>query len=524
VGESSGGDADGGEGNLKGIRLTPDHLILTGKTWRQAHLLDSNESILCQALGTCSESLPLSDTTSAQQVVIQPLLWLNALAGRSRIMYTITTCVRGSALNAANALERLLDIGKRSILGLRTLFQIRNTEPDCLGESAHVSGDATIQKTQCLKATEGGVFSCMKSGEKIRNSFLNILFLLKDGMYRNLKLIEQMSIKDTNPVILGLLQKEKIHRIRELSKKCKKGLSRLKLKTKGCAKPYQMLLPVYDIVSCGPRNRFTVLTSEGPIIVHNCGYQGGVGAIVTMAATYKMDLEAMSKAALPTLPMAIREDAEGMYDWALEKNANDKSGYDATYGLSREVFVACDGLKRMWRAANPKIVAFWGQLDSAVRNSVYRPGADYVVEDPMYPDPSRPRLVARTDGIWTKVKLPSGRSLFYPSVAIGPTGEMTYIGQHQLTKKWCKLKNYPGKEAEQATQKFSRDIMAHGMLQAEDAGYEIVLTVHDEILSEAPDTREYSTAGLSALMAKVPEWAPGIPLSAAGFEAYRYRK
>jgi DNA polymerase len=146
------------------------------------------------------------------------------------------------------------------------------------------------------------------------------------------------------------------------------------------------------------------------------------------------------------------------------------------------------------------------------------------VEDPMYPDPSRPRLVARTDGIWTKVKLPSGRSLFYPSVAIGTTGEMTYIGQHQLTKKWCKLKNYAGKLAEQNTQAFSRDIMAHGMLQAEDAGYEIVLTVHDEILSEAPDTREYSTAGLSALMAKVPAWAPGIPLSAAGFEAYRYRK
>lgn len=27
---------------------------------------------------------------------------------------------------------------------------------------------------------------------------------------------------------------------------------------------------VFDIVDCGPRHRFTVLTSEGPVIVHNC--------------------------------------------------------------------------------------------------------------------------------------------------------------------------------------------------------------------------------------------------------------
>ena len=66
--------------------------------------------------------------------------------------------------------------------------------------------------------------------------------------------------------------------------------------------------------------------------------------------------------------------------------------------------------------------------------------------------------------------------------------------------------------------------MAHGMLLAEKAGYEIVLTVHDEILSEAPDNGRFSAKGLADIMSVVPSWAPGMPLAAAGFEAYRYRK
>jgi DNA polymerase len=55
-------------------------------------------------------------------------------------------------------------------------------------------------------------------------------------------------------------------------------------------------------------------------------------------------------------------------------------------------------------------------------------------------------------------------------------------------------------------------------------GYQIVLTVHDEIIAEAPDTKEFSAEQLAALMSTPPEWAQDLPLAAAGFETYRYRK
>ena len=58
----------------------------------------------------------------------------------------------------------------------------------------------------------------------------------------------------------------------------------------------------------------------------------------------------------------------------------------------------------------------------------------------------------------------------------------------------------------------------------EAAGYRIVLTVHDEIISEVPDDPRYSVDELAKLMSTNPPWAAGLPLAAAGFETYRYRK
>ena len=58
----------------------------------------------------------------------------------------------------------------------------------------------------------------------------------------------------------------------------------------------------------------------------------------------------------------------------------------------------------------------------------------------------------------------------------------------------------------------------------EQAGYDIVLTVHDEVICEAPDTDEFTPKHLSSLLATNPPWADSLPLAAGGFEAYRYRK
>jgi DNA polymerase len=73
-------------------------------------------------------------------------------------------------------------------------------------------------------------------------------------------------------------------------------------------------------------------------------------------------------------------------------------------------------------------------------------------------------------------------------------------------------------------QTLAGDLLKDSMPRIEHAGYQIVLSVHDELVCEAPDTDEYSSDALARLMATNPAWAPDLPLSAAGFEAYRYKK
>ena len=73
-------------------------------------------------------------------------------------------------------------------------------------------------------------------------------------------------------------------------------------------------------------------------------------------------------------------------------------------------------------------------------------------------------------------------------------------------------------------QAIARDVLVSSMQPAEDAGYRVVLSVHDELITETEDSPAYNEKGLAKIMSTAPIWAEGLPLSAAGFEGYRYRK
>ena len=67
-------------------------------------------------------------------------------------------------------------------------------------------------------------------------------------------------------------------------------------------------------------------------------------------------------------------------------------------------------------------------------------------------------------------------------------------------------------------------MLASTMEAIDDAGYHIVLSVHDELITETPDSPGFTEEKLAGMMSTAPKWADGLPLSAAGFEGYRYRK
>ena len=266
--------------------------------------------------------------------------------------------------------------------------------------------------------------------------------------------------------------------------------------------------PVFDILNSGQNNRFTILTAEGPLIAHNCGYAGGVGAFSTFATAYGLDLDDLARSVLPSAPTSLVDEARNFLEWMR------KQPKGSTFGLSDDAFVGCDVVKRGWRNGHPAIAAWWPMLEQAFRDAIDSPGYTFDCGT----------VKVRRDGNWLRILLPSGRYLCYPAPEIDDQGRCSYMGVDQYTRKWQRIHTYSGKLAENCTQAFARDVLAHNMPAIEAKGYRIVLSVHDELLTETPDTDEYSSDTLAAHMSTVPPWAEGLPLAAAGFETTRYRK
>lgn len=244
----------------------------------------------------------------------------------------------------------------------------------------------------------------------------------------------------------------------------------------------------------------------GKVMELGLGYEGGVAAFLTFAAVYNMDLEQLADAVHSTADKSVIGQAYIIWEWAQKKRR--------TLGLERNIYVACEVLKKAWREAHPATTALWKNTGEAVRMAIQNPGVTYDVC----------MLKIRRDGAWLRIRLPSGRYLCYTQPQLAEDGQITYMGVNQYTRRWGRIKTYGGKLVENIVQALARDVLAYNMPAAEKAGYEIVLSVHDELLTETPNSPDYSHIKLAGIMSACPPWAQGLPLSAAGFETTRYRK
>ena len=246
----------------------------------------------------------------------------------------------------------------------------------------------------------------------------------------------------------------------------------------------------------------------GKVLELALGYGGGAPAFARFAKAYGIDLSDMAEYVKSTAQRAVWLEAVDGYPYFVEKNR--------TGGLEREAFIACDVLKRLWRKTNPKIVQFWANVGQAVQKAIVSRESvrvGYVA-------------FARTESFLV-IRLPSGRLLCYPSPKTNPgvgKDSFTYMGVNQFSRKWEKIESYGAKNVENITQAVACDLLSEGLLRMDAAGYKTVLTIHDEAITEAPDTDEFTFKKMEHLMSTLPDWAPELPLVAAGYEAYRYRK
>ncbi len=170
-----------------------------------------------------------------------------------------------------------------------------------------------------------------------------------------------------------------------------------------------------------------------------------------------------------------------------------------------------------WRTANRNITSFWANIEQAAISTVV---------SPCKPQSYRGIRFSCHHG-FLFCQLPSKRQIAYYDPEIGEGSyenqQLTYMGVNGVTRKWERIPTYGGKLTENIVQAIARDLLAYAMLNIEKAGYEIVLTVHDEIIAEV-DKKKGSVEEFEVLMEKLPEWAEGLPLKAEGYSCGRYQK
>jgi DNA polymerase len=171
-------------------------------------------------------------------------------------------------------------------------------------------------------------------------------------------------------------------------------------------------------------------------------------------------------------------------------------------------------LVKAWRNANPNIVKLWWDVDKA---------AFIAVKDKT--QVKLGRLLFSYESGLLFISLPSGRRLSYvkPKIELNRFDRegVTYEGVGE-SKKWQRIESYGPKFVENIVQAIARDLLAEAMQRLTAAEFQIVLHVHDEIISECDNSSDLEK--MCEIMGQTPKWADGLLLRADGYVCEFYKK
>jgi len=217
------------------------------------------------------------------------------------------------------------------------------------------------------------------------------------------------------------------------------------------------------------------LRQRGKVAELALGYQGSVGALITMGA----------------LDMGIPE--EDLPD-----------------------------IVTRWRESNKRIVDLWYAVESAAV-SVIQTGHQAGMNGILF----QREFDLENDLDFLTITLPSRRKLFYARPELGENQwgrpSITYYGVNQTTKQWTPLETYGGKLVENIVQATARDCLAAAIENLEAAGFPVVFHVHDECVIDCPEAQADLDEVVKLMTLPIP-WATGLPLNADGWVGDFFKK
>lgn len=272
------------------------------------------------------------------------------------------------------------------------------------------------------------------------------------------------------------------------------------------------------------------------------GYQGGAGAYVDMGKNYGLKIETLVPIVYAATDAATWETWRQRYDQAITD-------------LPVDHWIACKIIVKAWRTANSRIVQCWWDLQDAAVQAMAEPGNIISVLN------GRVHYLFNRGFLW--LSLPVGRTIAYAHPELRSVKQDIYEDEngnkidasnysarevearvrsgewrfaYQRTKRtvlyegfeserrvWARQALYGGMQFNHVVQGTARDVIVENMLDAEDAGYPCVLTVHDELVAETPEWFG-NAEEMKKIMTRPLPWLPGAPLAAKTWEGLRYEK
>jgi hypothetical protein len=493
-----------------GISATSDHEILTEHGWEEWAEVLANPSLLKSA--RASASLPVS-AGNARCLVDSILLCSAPAGGRGSL---IDTTLLQDALHAATpALKERLSKLDGNAKGISLFVLIDDIVRDCWTALAPSLCDAQTQKVRSIRTMEGVELRYTRHGLKTALLSYATSLNLWVGTSRHSNWTALTTAEGTSPETCALLREAKMARTADRT-----ALAQSKNSNNGL--PFlRQRMQTFDIAYAGPRNRYTILTDNGPLVVHNCGYGLGWASFASQLLVGFLGAPPVRYDKSFAKKLGVTPDYVNRFiEW--EDNM-DKMAEIPHICTEAELLIHCVAAKKIidiYRSTAYPVVGFW-QLCEGLIESALHGGKEYTHKG----------CLTFKKG---EIVLPSGMSLLYPNLRreaeLNPeTGKPKRDRHGNVIMNWVygeegikPTKIYAGKITNNVTQGVARCVMTDGMLRTAKK-YFVAGTVHDEQIAVVPDDEvEDAKTWVLAQMTMEPKYLPGIPLAADGGAHRRY--
>ena len=430
-----------------GVWLTPDHRVLCGTQWKEWQYVVLGEATRSQALETAAASLPLLGISEESGVASRRSL-CGATVEVGSTGLTGTTSKTSSPPGATSALKSPLRALANFIGGIATYFRTMNIGSGCSTASLVAYHDAIVQLVANMKTMGGAALKCMPRGELTGAHSSNTCSHLNTGTTPSLILTGLTTTEDMSREISGSSRERRTQGTNVKFEYCKRNLM------------------TYDIAYAGPRNRFTIATDAGPLIVHNCGFGMGYKKFHAQLKNFGVDLP-------------------------LEECERIISVYRSTYKAIPELWK--QGQQVLGAILEDKTIPF---------------GKEGVV------------IVEGRKGI----RLPNGLYIKYPNLrrVKNEEGRVEFVYDTKKGRTTIPNRIYGGKVVENCVQALARIVVGEQLLRIAQK-YKVVMTVHDAVCVLVPEAEKERGLEYVGLCMKIrPSWAPELPLNCEAGADPRY--